>query len=128
MEALILEPSVQTPTVKFNGMEGFFEIIGKSNPENAIAFYKQIFEWIDQYVKMPAPLTNMNIRLEYFNTSSSKCLLTILKKIQALHESGHEVVINWYCDKGDVDMLEAAKDYESLVEAPFKIIETTNMS
>ena len=127
METLLLEATVQTPTVNFNGTEGVFEIGGKSNPENAVAFYKKLFEWIDEYVKTPAAMTNVNIRLEYFNTSSSKCLLTILKKIEAMHESGHDAAINWYCEKGDVDMLEAAKDYESLIKAPFKIIEATEM-
>ena len=51
----------------------------------------------------------------------------MLKKFEAMHEAGHEVLINWYCEKGDVDMLEAAKDYESLIEAPFKIIESTDL-
>ncbi len=127
MEPLLLEGTVQTPTVKFDGALGFVEIKGKSNPENAVEFYKPILGWIDEYVKAPAALTNVNIHLEYFNTSSSKCILTVLKKLEAIYNAKNEVIINWYYEKGDIDMLEAAKDYESLIDAPFKIIESTDL-
>jgi hypothetical protein len=126
MEPLLIEGTEDTPIIKFDGTLGFIEVKGRSNPENSVAFYKPILDWLEEYVKAPAALTNVNIQLEYFNTSSSKCIHNVLKKIEAIHKVQNEVVINWYYVKGDVDMLEAAKDYESFIHAPFKMIEITD--
>jgi len=68
-------------------------------------------------------LTEVNVQLEYFNTSSSKCILDVFKKLEAIHKSGNEVIINWYYEEDDEDMLEAGEDYESIIRIPFKMIE-----
>ena len=47
MEPLQVAPTDTTPTVKFDGAQGFFEIKGKSNPANTLEFYKILYEWID---------------------------------------------------------------------------------
>jgi hypothetical protein len=124
MKLLLIEGTVHSPAVKSDGAKGFFELKGRSNPENVFEFYKPIIEWINEYEKAPAASTNVNIKLEYFNTSSSKIILKALKKFEAIYKANNEVIINWYCDAGDVDMLQAAKDYESLIAAPFNIIES----
>jgi hypothetical protein len=128
MEPLILEGTVDTPAVKLDGTQGLIELKGKSSPENSVFYFKPIMEWLDGYVKTPAAITNVNIQLEYFNTSSSKCILNILRKLEVIHKEQKVVLINWYYEKGDVDMLEAAKDYESMIKAPFNLIEIENMS
>jgi hypothetical protein len=123
MKLLLIEETDHTPAIKSDGAKGFIELKGRSNPENALEFYKPIIDWITEYEKAPAASTNVNIKLEYFNTSSSKIILKALKKFEAIYKANNEVLINWYCDEGDLDMLQAAKDYESLIAAPFNIIE-----
>jgi hypothetical protein len=79
--------------------------------------------WIDAYAVGPATKTEMKISLEYFNTSSSKCLLDILRKLETLHKSGKSTVtITWYYEEDDEDMMEAGQDYESLVGLTFNIV------
>ena len=64
------------------------------------------------------------MQLEYFNTSSSKCILDVFKKLENLHnKSVAEVVINWYYEEDDEDMLEAGEDYQSILKLPFKMVE-----
>ena len=65
----------------------------------------------------------VNIRLEYFNTSSSKCILDVFKKLEVIHKAKNEVEVNWYYEEDDEDMLEAGEDYESIIRVPFKMIE-----
>ena len=67
----------------------------------------------------------VNIRLEYFNTSSSKCILDVFKKLEAIHKSRNEVEVNWFYEEDDEDMLEAGEDYESIIRVPFNMIEIT---
>ena len=123
MEAIIIEGTPKTPSVKFDSDEGIFEIKGRSIPENSVEFYKPLVDWLDTYKETPLSKTVVNIRLEYFNTSSSKCILDVFKKLEAIHRSKNEVEVNWYYEEDDEDMLEAGEDYESIIRVPFKMIE-----
>ncbi len=123
MEPLIIEGTAKTPSVNFNASEGLIEIKGRSIPENSIEFYKPLVDWLEEYSKAPASLTKVNIQLEYFNTSSSKCILDVFKKLEAIYKAKNEVIINWYYEEDDEDMLEAGEDYESIIRVPFKMIE-----
>lgn len=123
MEALAIEGTAKTPNVKFDAEQGTVEIKGRSIPENSIEFYKPLVDWLEEYGKGPAALTKVNIQLEYFNTSSSKCILDVFKKLEAIYKAKNEVIINWYYEEDDEDMLEAGEDYESIIRVPFKMIE-----
>ena len=123
MEALIIEGTAKTPSVKFEAGQGSVEIKGRSIPENSIEFYKPLVDWLEEYGKSPAALTKVNIQLEYFNTSSSKCILDVFKKLETIYKAKNEVIINWYYEEDDEDMLEAGEDYESIIRVPFKMIE-----
>lgn len=82
-------------------------------------------DWLDQYKDNPLNKTVLNIRLEYFNTSSSKCILDVFKKLESIHKAKNDVEVNWYYEEDDEDMLEAGEDYESIIRVPFKMIEIT---
>lgn len=123
MEPIIIEGTPKTPTIKFDAREGVFEIKGRSIPENSVEFYKPLNEWLDQYMQVPLDKTVVNIRLEYFNTSSSKCILDVFKRLESIHRSKHDVEINWFYEEDDEDMLEAGEDYDSIIKVPFKMIE-----
>jgi len=123
MEPISIEGTPKTPTVNFSADTGKIEIKGRSIPENSIEFYKPLVDWLEQYSSGPYQLTEVNVQLEYFNTSSSKCILDVFKKLESIYKSGNEVVINWYYEEDDEDMLEAGEDYQSIIKIPFKMIE-----
>jgi hypothetical protein len=123
MEPIIIEGSPKTPTVNFDADKGLIEIKGRSIPENSIEFYKPLVDWLDKYASSPKEKTEVNIQLEYFNTSSSKCILDVFKKLEVVHKADNDVVINWYYEEDDEDMLEAGEDYQSILKIPFKMIE-----
>jgi SiaC family regulatory phosphoprotein len=123
MEPIIIEGTPKTPSIKFDAKDGVFEIKGRSIPENSVEFYKPVNEWLDNYMQVPLDKTVVNIRLEYFNTSSSKCILDVFKRLETIHRSKHDVEINWFYEEDDEDMLEAGEDYDSIIKVPFKMIE-----
>jgi len=123
MEPISITGTPKTPTVQFDGEKGKVEIKGRSIPENSIEFYKPLVDWLEEYLSNPAKLTEVNIQLEYFNTSSSKCILDVFKKLEAIYKSGNEVIINWHYEEDDEDMLEAGEDYQSIIKIPFKMVE-----
>lgn len=123
MDPISIEGTPKTPTVNFDADKGLVEVKGRSIPENSIEFYKPLVDWLEEYLNQPFEKTNVNIQLEYFNTSSSKCILDVFKKLEAIYKSGNDVVINWYYEEDDEDMLEAGEDYQSIIKIPFKMIE-----
>ncbi len=123
MENLHLEGSAKTPSVKFDGNSGVLELKGRSIPENSVEFYKPLNDWIDTYGQTPSNNTTVDIKLEYFNTSSSKCILDMFKKLESINGKGTDVAVNWYFEEDDEDMEEAGEDYQAIIGLPFKMIE-----
>ena len=123
MDSIFIEGTPKTPNVKFDHESGALLLKGRSIPENSIEFYKPLVDWLDAYSNSPKPRTVCDIQLEYFNTSSSKCLLDLFKKMENMSKSGNEIIINWYYEEDDEDMLEAGEDYQSIINVPFKMIE-----
>ena len=120
MENLKHEGSSKTPEVDFNS-SGELLLKGRSIPENSIEFYKPLIEWLETYAESPSSTTVLSVQLEYFNTSSSKCILDVFKKLEAVSES--EISIKWHYEEDDEDMLEAGEDYDAIIDLPFEMIE-----
>ena len=120
MEDIKIEGTPKTPTVEFNQASGALLIKGRSIPENSIEFYKPLIDWIGAYAQSPQENTVVSIKLEYFNTSSSKCILDVFKKLESV---GSNVLIKWYYEEDDEDMLEAGEDYDAIINLPFNMIE-----
>jgi hypothetical protein len=119
MTNINIEGTPKTPSVKFSAEEGKLELSGRSIPENSIDFYSQLLTWIDDYASGPKEQTQINMKLEYFNTSSSKCILDVFKKLENIKKAGKDVVVNWFYEADDEDMLEAGEDYEAIIDIPF---------
>ena len=123
MEKLELKGSPKTPDILLDGDSGQIKLTGRSIPENSIEFFDPIYHWIDTYCESPCSETVLDVRLEYFNTSSSKCLLDIFKKFEKINGNRSHVRVNWYFERYDEDMAEAGEDYQAIVDLPFDIIE-----
>ena len=123
MEPLQLEGSPKTPHVHFDPATGLLELKGRSIPENSIDFYKPLIDWIDKYGRSPNSKTALHVQLEYFNTSSSKCILDVFKKLESIRAGGTEVTVLWHYEADDEDILEAGEDYAGIINVPFKMIQ-----
>lgn len=123
MENFYLAETPKTPEIKCDFQSGDFQISGRSIPENSIEFYKPFFEWLDDYVLSPQGSTAMNVKLEYFNTSSSKCLVEVFRKLETIHDNGGQVVINWYFEEDDEDMEESGEDFKEIISIPIVMLE-----
>ena len=126
MEPLYIKGGIEKPAILCDADKGMIEIKGRSIIEDPLMeIYKDIFDWLELYKENYQTETIVDIHLEYFNTSSSKCLLDIFKILQTLHleNDNANVAINWYYEENDDDMLEAGEDYQEMVKIPFNLIE-----
>jgi len=121
MEDLRIEGTPKTPAIHLDSASGALEISGRSIPENSVEFYTKILAWLDTYAENPASKTIIDVKLEYFNTSSSKCLLDVFKRLENLKKKGSDVHIRWFYEEDDEDMLEAGEDYDSIIDLDFEM-------
>ena len=120
MSNLFQEGSTKTPFINFDAEQGVLEMKGRSIPEVASEFYQPLLDWINQYMGEPKRETNVSLMFEYFNTSSSKCILDVFKLLEDLHKSGKSVVnITWNYTEEDEAMYEAGMEYQALVSMKF---------
>jgi hypothetical protein len=116
MEILNLEGTEDTPKIMLDKKNGIFEISGRSLPEDSAEFYRPVIEWITNYGKDPNPATEFTLKLEYFNTASSKLILDVLSTLEDI--KGMKIL--WYFHEDDEDMEEAGQEFSELVEIPFE--------
>lgn len=123
MEKIFIEPTRVTPLVNFNPEEGLLEIKGRSSPENSILFYQKVIDSLDEFAQSDYDEFTANFSFEYFNTSSSKCLFDVFKRLGKIEEAGKNLIINWYYEEDDEDMMEAGEDYADLLDLEFNFLE-----
>jgi hypothetical protein len=125
VESLNIEKSNLTPKVILNKESRIFKIEGRSLPEDVLDFYGPILDWFKEYINNPNPVTELSIKMEYFNTTSSKAIYEIFKMLKKLYENGYDTSVIWYYLKEDEGLLETGKDFQNLVGVPFvyKIID-----
>lgn len=127
MEKYIIKETAKTPSINFDPEHGFFEIRGKSIPENSIGFYSPVLEYVDGYCTRPAEKTVLNVKFEFFNTSSSNRIHALFKKFEKIYQDNSEVLIRWFCENGDENMLEAGEDFRTILHVPFEIVEVEEL-
>jgi hypothetical protein len=122
MTALIIEGTEDTPRVEFIPETGIYMLSGRSLPEDVMTFYQPVFEWLDGFAIHGGSQIQLQIKLEYFNTASSKVILDILMKLEEMLSEGKDVSVSWHYADSDTDMLEAGEEYADLVRVPFEML------
>lgn len=124
MKKLVIEKTVKTPFISADPT-GEIKIEGISVPENAIDFFEDLRVWIEEYNKNPAKTTVCSFKFDYFNTSTAGIVLSFLKILNKMHNSGNSITINWYYDSNDFEIQESGNEFKSLISAPFHVIQTS---
>lgn len=122
INSIKIEGQEDTPKIIFDPENDIFEISGRSLPEDATLFYEPILEWLKEYAKNPNAITEMHVKLNYFNTASSKLLLDLLMILEDMKEDNKECQVKWFYEEDDEDMEEAGEEYSELIEVPFELL------
>ena len=123
LDSLYIEGTRKTPFVSMNA-DGIFRIEGRSIPEDASLFFDGIVEWLERYLSSPKTQTQVDIALEYLNSGTSKFILQILKMLKDTSSPGHKLIVNWFYEEGDDDILERGEYYASILDIKINYIET----
>ena len=121
MEKFYLTGTDISPEISLE-QNGNLIIKGTSIPENSEEVYRPVLLWLRNYAPNPAPTTNLEVQLDYFNTSSSKFLLEILRIIKQIQDSQNPVLIKWCYYSDDPDMMESGQDFMDILELQMEMI------
>ena len=124
MTNLIVEKTLRTPYIFFDSEKCTLTIQGRSIPENSLQFYGVLFKWADNFYQDSAGHQNLEVtfKLEYFNTSSSKCILDFLRKLENLKQMGVKVSVLWFYDARDEDMQEVGQDFKEILDLDIALL------
>ena len=123
MKVLDIKATNDTPKVLFDPQNDFFEISGRSLPEDVVMFYQPVLDWLEEYIEDPIEYTEFVFKYVYFNTATSKLIQDILFKLEQLHENNHKVKVIWYYEEDDEDMLDLGEEFEEIVDLDFEIVQ-----
>ena len=130
MRKLIIDQKPNSPKIILDPENKVYMISGESRPYDVREFYEPVILWLEEF---SSHLINsegkkepviFNFDFEYFNSSSGKLILDICKILAKLRQQDVSIGINWYFEKDDYDMLEAGKEFSSIVKFPFEYVVT----
>ena len=120
-----MERTAKTPFVYLNRREGIIIFAGVATPDDGIGFYSPILDFINSQ-SWGASKIVVYFRVVYVNSSSSKCLLDLLKTLNQLFLNGKEMNILWFQKADDPDAYTEGEDWQYAVKIPFDIIELSS--
>lgn len=121
MEKVHIQKTKSSPEVIMDFDAGTLEIKGESYPENAVAFYKPVFDWIAEATNAKKAI-KIEFKLDYFNTSSSKCVMDLLDLSEKYFSGNGKIEVKWYYKEDDDDMLETGQEFAGDLKLPFEIL------
>lgn len=118
MNSLVIYPSQDTPGIQFHS-NGELSIKGISIPENVHGFYKEVFDWLNDFKHQMPDQVILNLQLEYMNTSSIKSVVSIIKQLISTCGDKINLTINWICDPEDDELIEEGELLQECVNFEF---------
>ncbi len=122
MDNLQISKTKHTMEVHFDKDTGILEMSGSSYPENAIVFFGPIIDWIKDYISQVKKQVVLNLRINYLNTSSTKCILDILEILEQYHQGQGGVKVRWYYAEDDEDIKETGEELSEDIDLPISFI------
>ena len=124
IEEVHILPTDKSPDVLLNPA-GVIKITGRAIDENLRTVPEQITNWIDVYLLNPVKSTEVIIALEYLNSFNTIILTSILRRLSQVRQQSKELVIKWYIENDDDDLLDRGESISTAFSIPieFKLID-----
>jgi len=126
-EKIHILPTHNTPEVIFTS-EGVIKIKGRALSLNDTEFPEQITRGFEVYLTNPPETTYVIIAFEYLNSFSAKILVSLLKKLSEKILYPKKLVIKWYYEEDDEDMLELGQYIAEANNLPVELVKTDDLA
>jgi hypothetical protein len=121
-----IKPTEKTPDFVLNP-KGIIKIKGRAIDENFRKAPEQIMHWIDSYLLNPVDTTEVIIALEYLNSFNTIILTSILRKLSQVTQQSKKLVVKWYIENDDEDLMDRGESISSAFDIPIEFIMTDDI-
>jgi len=123
MQYIEIEPTYKSPRVILDPEKAAVQISGRSILAEVDEFYKQLLDWIDNFLSNSLPRkVTFEFDLEYFNVTSFKRILFIFYRFMENEQFKKLVEVKWFYQTSDADMLEMGQDFSMMINMPIELI------
>jgi len=100
-----------TPFVLIDEEKGYMKLEGESYHENVIAFFKEINDWLSDFLDKKFDAFTFDCELVYFNSSTVKVLLNMFLDMDNSSNS-KSITVNWITTKKNEIIIECGEDFK----------------
>jgi SiaC family regulatory phosphoprotein len=122
MRVVNIDRTDTTPQVVIDYPSNTISIKGICTPENPKDFFEPIYHAVKEYKQINTDLL-FDIQLQYFNTGSSKCLVTLLMEGAKYEGKLKSTKVNWFFEKDDAELLEVGQEFSQITKLDFNYLE-----
>ena len=116
------EKTDTTPYVLIDEEKGYMKFEGESYHENVAEFFKEIFDWLNKFLKTDFDSFTFDCELKYFNSATVKLLLNILLNMDSADNCG-KITVNWITTANNKIIIECGEDFkEDLENLKFNLV------
>ncbi|MFT4544893.1 MAG: hypothetical protein ACI9UR_002341 [Bacteroidia bacterium] len=121
MEKWTIEGTDRSPSVLLDRQLSMLKIEGRSYPEEGMDFFDPIILRLQSLHDTDSPIKGVHVRLEYYNSATSKALAEIFNSLVKVKELGHEVKIIWEYEEDDDTIQDDIDMFTETFNLPFEI-------
>jgi hypothetical protein len=127
LKKISISANSKTPEISLNP-DGLIQIRGRSITGEVKELPKEVENWLDTYLMDPCDVTLIEIKLEYIGGFKTGYYVDLLRKAKRVLDHGKKLVVRWYYEEGDEDILERGECFSLYLDLPFNFIEIKDTS
>jgi len=104
-----------TPYVLIDEERGYMKLQGESYHESIFEFFAEIKEWLNQYLNTDFSSFTLDFELIYFNSSTVKIILGILRDMDK-STGVDKITVNWITTRDNKIIIECGERFQSVLK------------
>ena len=115
--ALYLEKqkTTSTPYILIDEAKGYMRLEGRSFHENVAELFQDVNTWLDSYLVSDFSELTFDCEMNYFNSSTTKLLHTLIMKMDKHASVDKKVTVNWITTESNDIIIECGEDFQEEV-------------
>ena len=121
LRELTLAGTTSSPTMRCTLAPLCIFMQGDSYPENAFELFNPLLQWAETALESSEEPFLVELELIYLNTSSVRIMMDLFDTLEAAHQRGVAVAVNWYYDPRNERVVNLADEFREDCSFPFQI-------
>ena len=101
MEKWTIDATNRSPLVFLDREKSILKIEGRSYPEEGMDFFDPIILRFKSIQRSESPISTLHIRLEYYNSATSKAISELLLHLVTAKKAGFNTKVIWEYEEAD---------------------------